>query len=272
MKTRRLIQTAGVVLGLTLGASAYAVSGCTNALLNGSYGMQLSGTSMPAAAASVAGVAVPPSKTGGVTGSAIAPVAGFMRLQADGAGNLAGYSGASIQGAWLQGNVTGSYSVNYDCSAVLTVVDSAGATETFRAVLVNQGRSVLLAQTDTGTGVSGTLRQVHGFCSTSDISGSFGMQYSGTAAGAAFSSTGLLTFDSQGGASATETRITGGSASTVVSSGTITVNPDCSAAISLAAADGSALNLIGLISADETQILVVRSDAGTAMSGLLSAQ
>jgi hypothetical protein len=269
MHTYKLIRFAGAVLGMALGTSAYAINGCTTSVLTGNFGMQLSGTSTLTASASVAGVPVPASvKPGG----APVPVAGIAWLYMDGSGYLSGYAAANLAGAWLQGSIMGSYSVNTDCTATFMLTDSTGAVANFSGVVVAQGTSAFVTQTDAGAAVSGRLRPIRGFCQTADLVGTFGIQYSGTdSSAAAFNSTGVVTLDGQGDLTATESRFSGTAYSQVASTGTITVNPDCSASLSLTA-NGSTVNLMGTISFDEKQLFFVRSDAGTAVSGLLVQQ
>jgi hypothetical protein len=277
MNSRTWYLLVGTALGLTMLPPAHAISGCTNGSLSGTFGMQLSGTVTPGVAKGVGGVAL--TNQGASSGSTSsttspAPTASIARLFFDGAGDIAGYSAANVQGQWLQGNITGTYNVNDDCSVAFAVMDISGNTQNLSGIVVAQGSSVLLLQTDAGAGVSGKLQPLKSFCQTSDLSGTFGVQYAGTVANnAAFSSTGLLSLDGQGDVTATEWRLNGGASSQVTSTGTIAVNPDCSASLTLiSTSDGSAVNLSGLLSLDEKQIFFVESDAGTAVTGSAIAQ
>jgi hypothetical protein len=60
------------------------------------------------------------------------------------------------------------------------LTDGGGNTETFGGILVNQSGSAVILQMDAGSGDSGTLKSVRGTCQTSDLSGTFGLQYAGT--------------------------------------------------------------------------------------------
>jgi hypothetical protein len=283
MNARTLSLITGLVTGMALAPSALAVSGCTNSYLFGNYAMQFAGVSAPGVATGIGGVAVPPSMStafqtaamGGSSGGA--PIAGAARLNLDGSGNITGYSSENMAGQWLQGNITGTYTVNTDCTFSFALIDASGNTETFGGVLVGQSRSAMILQMDAGSGVSGTLKSVRGICQTSDISGTFGLQYAGTSVGASnspYSSVGIVSLDGQGNVTAAESRFSGGSSSQVQSLGTIVVNPDCSFTIALSSvsASGGAMNFFGIAIADNQQLLIVQSDAATAVTGMMAVQ
>jgi hypothetical protein len=280
MNAYRLTLAAAVVLGLTA-SRANAISGCSTSNLNGNYAMQFSGTSAPNIAGSVGGVAVPagiaPVSTAAVSGgNSTVPATGVARLFLDGNGALWGNSSVSLDGMWLQGSISGQYTVNSDCTASFTLTDATGAMENFYGVVVGQGDTTLIIQTDAGTGVFGALKKARGFCQVSDLAGTFGIQYSGTtvSTGTPYSSVGVLVLDGQGDISATESRFSAGASSTVLSSGSIVINPDCSATLSLSStgAAPSSMTLSGILSLDEKQLLFVQSDAGSTAGGSLTAQ
>jgi hypothetical protein len=215
---------------------------------------------------------------GAATGSSSsAPIAGAARLSLDGSGNITGYSSENMAGQWLQGNVTGAYTVNTDCTFSFTLTDSSGNVENFGGVLAAQNGAAMILQTDAGTGVSGTLKSVRGLCQTSDLLGTFALQYTGTSVAASnspYSSVGVISLDGQGNLTAAESRFSGGSSSQVQSLGTMTVNPDCSftMALSPVSTAGGAMNFFGIASADNKQLLIVQSDAATAVTGVMTAQ
>lgn len=174
----------GLVASLILAPSALAVNGCTNSYLNGNYAMQYTGISAPGVASGIGGLAVPSSMAAAFQQDATsganttAPMAGAVRLNLDGNGNLAGYSAENMAGQWIMANVTGTYNLNIDCTFSMSLTDASGNTENFGGVLVNQGASGIVLQTDAGTGISGTLKTTRGFCQTSDLFGAFGLRCS----------------------------------------------------------------------------------------------
>jgi hypothetical protein len=204
------------------------------------------------------------------------PDDGILHLFLDGNGLLLGNSSVSLSGTWLQGNVSGQYNVNQDCSATFSMSDPSGATANFAGVVVGQGDTVLVLQTDNGTGLAGLFKRMRGFCQTSDLAGAFGIQYSGVAVagGSPYSSVGIITLDGQGDVSGAENRFTSGSTSQITSTGTIAVNPDCSATITLTSQGASAqsLNFAATVSYDNKQLLLVQSDAGMSATGAMTAQ
>jgi hypothetical protein len=283
MNARTLSLITGLVTGLALAPSALAVSGCTNSYLFGNYAMQFSGVSAPGVASGIGGVAVPASmssafQAAGVdAGGSSAPIAGAARLNLDGSGNITGYSSVNMAGQWLQGNITGTYTVNTDCTFSFALTDAGGTTENFAGILVSQSRSAMILQMDAGSGVSGTLKSVRGICQTSDLSGTFGLHYAGTTVGASsspYSSVGVVSLDGQGNLTAAESRFGGGSSSQVQSIGTMVVNSDCSftMALSSVSASGGAMNFFGIAVTDNQQLLIVQSDAATAVTGMMAAQ
>lgn len=281
MNARTLSLITGLVTGLSLAPSALAVNGCANSYLNGNYALQFSGVSAPGIASGIGGVAVPASlalsyKQDASNGnSGVAPMAGAARLVLDGNGNITGYSSENMAGQWIQGNVTGTYVVNTDCTFSFAIADSSGNTENFSGVLTGQSSAAMVLQTDPGSGVSGTLRSARGLCQTADLFGSFGLQYSGTTlpSNSVYSSVGMVTFDGQGNLTAAETRFSAGASSQVQSTGSIVVNPDCSFTMSLSSLSPSgAMNFFGIASADNKQLSIVQSDAATAVTGSMTSQ
>jgi len=280
MDTRRLIVITGLVTATSLAPSARATSGCTNSYLSGNYVMQLAGVSGPGIVSSIGGLTIPPNTTaqleatGSNAGGNAGSFVGTALLALDGLGNLTGYSAANIGGQWLQGNLTGTYTVNFDCTFSLALTDANGNPENYSGVMVNQATSSLILQTDVGTGVSGTFSAARNYCKTTDLFGAFGLQYTGSAVKSPFSSIGVMTFDGQGNVTTVESRFTQGSSSQVQSVGTITVNPDCSFNVSLSSPSvaGGTMNLFGIADADYKHLHVIQSDANTAVSGVLSSQ
>ncbi len=282
MNLRTLSLFAGLVTGLALAPCALAFDGCTNSYLNGNYALQFTGVSAPGVASGIGGVAVPASMATAFQqdtsngSSGLAPVAGAARLILDGNGNISGYSSENMAGNWIQGNITGTYVVNTDCTFSFAIADAGGHTENFSGVLTGQSSAAVILQTDPGTGISGTLKSARGLCQTSDIFGAFGLQYSGTSlsTNSPYSSIGVITLDGQGNLTATETRFSGGSSSQAQSTGTIVVNSDCSFTMALSpmSAAGGAMNFFGIASADNKQLLIVQSDAATAVTGTMSSQ
>jgi hypothetical protein len=292
MNANRIGLAALAAIGLLAIPGAHAVTGCSAAMLAGNYAMQLSGTPSVTVAKTIAGISVPPSIVRKVNedaakgGKATVPATGILRLYLDGAGLVTGWSSVNIRGSWLQGAITGSYSVDQDCSTAFTLTDASGVTGNYAGAVVGQGDSIYVIQTDDGVGVSGFARKTRGFCQTSDVAGTFGIQYSGVTAdivrrgerlvlpGSSYSSAGVVTLDGQGGASSVESRFAYGAYALKTSTGQIVINDDCSATLTLTTtdADATAVSFAAMLCADSKQFLLVQSDAGMAATGTMSAQ
>jgi len=268
---------AGLALGMTL-SPAQAVTGCSNYWLSGVYGLQFSGSAGADLSGGIGGAVTPPAvatslalESPGTTYSA----AGLARIVMDGSGNLSGDSAVILNGTWSEGLVTGTYNVNDDCSGSLVLTDSGGGVQHFDAVVLNQGDSIVLMQTDRGTGMSFVVKRARNSCQTSDLVGTFGIRTSGTIMGAgAFSSIGTVTLDGQGDATSAESRFSGGAYSQVTTTGTIGVNVDCTLTLTLTPSSGSAsqVNFRGLVLTNQKEILLLQSDSGTAVTGSQIAQ
>jgi hypothetical protein len=205
---------------------------------------------------------------------ASAPAAGLARLYLDGAGSVSGNAGLNLRGVWLQGTIGGTYEVSDDCTVTFSLTNAAGAAEHYSGVIAGHGDSVLILQTDAGSGVSGQIKKTRGFCQAADLAGAFAIQYSGSLlreVNSPFNSTGILSLDGEGAATAVESGCTGASSALAQASGTVTVLSDCSVTLSLVSPNG-AMNFYGLISQDLKQLLIVQSDAGTNVKGIATLQ
>lgn len=112
--------------------AAYAQSGCSVATLNGSYGFTDSGLSKQ-----------------GIHGPTKFPVAAVGVGTFDGAGNFSATVALSFDGSSSLGNsYTGTYTVNSDCTGVLTSTNGA---DNFAFVIVSGGADVLATDISVGT-------------------------------------------------------------------------------------------------------------------------
>ncbi|HTS25856.1 MAG TPA: hypothetical protein VMH81_08270 [Bryobacteraceae bacterium] len=266
----------GLALAIGLVPRAQAITGCTNNLLSGAYGWQVSGTVTPALSGGVAGAVTPVKVMSRIASDApgTSLVTGLATVIMDGGGNFFGDAVAIVDGVSSEGPVSGTYNVNDDCSASITLTDSSGGTQHFDGVVVNRGDGVNLLQTDQGVGVSGSLRHARGFCQTSDIGGGFGFRTAGAVADSGpVSSIGSLNLDGQGNVTTSESRFGNGAYSQVATTGTITLNSDCTLNMTLAAnSDGSLVNFRGVVLNSSKEMFLIRIDDGTTVTGTVTAQ
>ena len=117
-----------------------ARGGCSLETLKGSYGFTGSGFSAT-----------------GTQGNAQFPVANVGVVRFDGAGNSAGSFTASFNGQSTTDNpYTATYTVNSDCSGLLTSTDGA---DNFAFVIVGDGADVLATDVSPGTTASLELKK-----------------------------------------------------------------------------------------------------------------
>lgn len=267
----------GLALAIGVMPQAQAFSGCTNNSLYGTYGLQFSGAITPAVSGGVGGVLAPAtvmSRLSTQDPGTVNLVTGFARFFVDGGGNVFGNAALTLDGVWSEGPLSGTYSVNDDCSASLTLTDSSGGVQHFDGVVVNRGDGAVLRQTDKGVAVSGAMSRARNSCQSSDIGGNFGFRTSGTILSSGpYSSIGSLFLDVDGTATVSESRFSGNASSQVASTGTITVSLDCTVTLSLAsAADGSLATYRGMLVNNLKELILVRADAGASITGDMVAQ
>ncbi len=77
----------------------------------------------------------------------------------DGHGNLSGAATISIGGTNSEAPVTGTYSVNGDCLGTAEITPSGFSTMNFNTVVVNEGKEMLLIETDSTTLIEGTAQE-----------------------------------------------------------------------------------------------------------------
>jgi len=114
---------------------------CTNESLQGKFGFTAHGTTLPAL---------------GLQGPLTGAFASSGYADFDGSGHFTLTATSSFNGV-IQGpaTVTGTYTVNSDCS----YTSKASNGVTFRAVIVNHGRELLILQTTSGVVITGIARK-----------------------------------------------------------------------------------------------------------------
>jgi hypothetical protein len=112
-------------------AQEEALQACSAAMLDGRYGLTFSGYSTTGA--------VPAPITGSIT------VAGVGLVTFDGNGNLSASETVNLGGLVMPVNVTGTYTVNSDCTGTFTTSRAH-----LNLVIVRNGREILAANTDPG--------------------------------------------------------------------------------------------------------------------------
>ena len=232
-------------MALGAAAPAFAIDGCTNQNIMGTYNAQITSAALTnvvntlnASAGSTASVM--PGGFGNNPASISGSAPALSRFYFDGSGNVLG--GSSIgNGIFVQAGV---YSVATNCTAAITL----NTGQHYNAVVVSGGNQVLVLQSDIGSnGVTGTLVRSDNTCNAPQYPTSFGFSYYGASAqtaasGAAaatlspYSAIGTLSLDGAGNFTMIEYVVNGSLSSQAFSaSGTYSVNNNCSLSLSFAA-------------------------------------
>jgi len=136
---RRQIITAALVLFLTgsgLVLDTRAAGTCSLQTLRGNYGFQVTGLAL-----------------GGT------PLAGVALITFDGAGSYTGKDSTSFGGFFSEGTLTGTYTVNDDCTGTTTTTFPNGFVVTSNIVIVDNGKEILMVISNQGEVGSGTLKR-----------------------------------------------------------------------------------------------------------------
>jgi hypothetical protein len=81
------------------------------------------------------------------------------QLTLDGKGSISGNETFSVDGVISKLPITGSYTVNSDCTGTVQITPMGSAPTNFNAVVVNGGAELLLIETDSNTLIAGTAQE-----------------------------------------------------------------------------------------------------------------
>lgn len=248
-------------MGLGFPGASYAVTGCTTANLLGTYTAKVANANMLAVLNSIStsgtnqcqelfGNECPPAGSSTFLNSPFSPGGSSpyaVQFYFDGQGNILG----PVASAATAAATVGTYSVNSDCSATISLVGGA----TFNAVLVSGGAGVLFMQNNAGSGGAvGTLQRYTGGCpanSQQSLGFSFfgAQKVSGTSSGGStaasavtlnpVSAVGELQLNGQGGFVMQEWVYQYGKTTATTLSGTYTVGSDCSLSLTFTTPSGA---------------------------------
>ncbi len=220
-RSRRAGLGAALAILAIAATPATAQIACSNASLAGSYGIARDGAAFPAAAATMGGSTFQKS---------------IGLLKADGQGLLKVTLTTSVNGTVSPTAYTGSYSIQADCTGLLTLNGGSSGPLAFAIGLGNGGQSAVLAETLASVALSGTLSRASTGCSTS----AFTAAYNWETGGEIVQSGGVVTaiaefidlqFDGRGGMNGGLIRSQSGSPAALSISGSYAVNGDCAGTI-----------------------------------------
>jgi len=234
---------------LALASGSPAAASCSNASLNGVYGLL----------------------SGGFDGSGM-PEDALLQITADGSGNItAGSATQSDNGSVDSFTFTGTYSITKTCTGALILRDSGG-TNHYNIVLDPINKQFRFIQTDSGRVASGTgVAEGAVVCTTtggkpetfaSTLTGT--VLVTGTPLPAA--AMGRIVRDGSGGASSVTTVDVDGTISILKSKGTYTTNSNCTGTSQFTDSGGTTHYATILVDGGD-EILSLGTDAQSVVSG-----
>jgi hypothetical protein len=207
--------------------------------------------------------------TGTVVG--VGPLANINLVTLDGSGNGQSFGQTrSVNGIIATGGPAPvTYTVNSDCTGTATFAGPAH----FNIVVDKKGAGWFFIRTDAGFVASGyTIRlgkDSDQGCSTSTLKGSYRFLATGTRVGVGPIATLAETFfDGSGNRQGTSTTSVNGNISTGTSTGTYTVNSDCTGTQTLVSS-GQDVHLNMIIDSNGAYVFFIRTDPGFVLSGQL---
>jgi len=240
---------ASALLFLAIAIPAAAQNTCTEAHFAGPYGFTITGVVVN-------------------TNGGFYPAAESGTVTADGNGNLSGSATLSQAGHIQSQSFTGTYTVNSDCTGTVTTIDSNGPAH-FSIVIVDNGQQILFIETDAGVSVSGSAKPQATNCTTQTVSGSYGYAFSGwlyDSSGRAwgYAESGKVVADGMGGLSSVATASAKGTIVSGSSTGTYSVNADCTGQVTYRNGGGQ-LNFVVVASGREVDY--IETENNTVISG-----
>lgn len=254
----RIIATLGTILLVSLPSFRAQAQTCTNSSLNGTYFYVLGGSV--------------------TAGTGVAPYAELGKLIADGNGGVAGQSTASIGGSLAPFSLSGSYTVQGDCTGTLTLSVNSQSTETIAFQIVDGGQSAVVAFSSSGAVVVGrAYRAVSGGasqCGNALLTGAYGYLLSGQVSQQSgsflYSDAGQVVSNGSGGITTVSVANLGAGASQVSGAGTYSIASDCSGTAQITDQNGTANYIVAVVGGGN--VLFMEHDGGTTVVGTAQPQ
>ena len=232
-----------------MAASAGAV--CTNASINGVYGISSVGT--------------------GLNGSG-QPASSVYQITVDGAGNLTGTATKSIDGSLVTFSFTGTYQIAKNCTGTARFTNQSGQTEHDNFVLNNGKKSAFLIQTDPNH-VQSAVAVAEGLatCTNLGVKHTYSLQATGLIIGVGqVAVEGQLVLNGTGSITGTATLSLNGSITSAVPvTGTYSIASNCTGTVSITPKGMSTMNLNAVIVNADKELMLIETDNNTIVTGLL---
>ncbi len=227
---------------------------CSTATLNGTYTYLLKGAVYLS------------------TYETFSPFTDMGNLTINGSGSLSGSSSASFAGDILPRTITGTYTVNSNCTGSTTLTDNVIGTTHFNFSISNNGQSMTLIEADSGYVVSGDAHPLQSACSNASINGLYGFSIGGffidsNGNSDNYADTGQLTFNGSGALSINDTVSEGGNITSRSISGTYSLSSNCTGTAVFTDPNLGTFNMnISLVSGGQ-QVRFIDTDSSTVFSG-----
>ena len=253
----RLLSTS-LVLAVLLTTALHAQpqiggSACTNASLSGVYYYLINGTV-----------------------NSYGPYVELAKLVADGQGNVTGGSYASIGGSGAPYTLSGTYTIQSNCSGSIALSANSQKPSTMTFQVVNGGQGLLMAYTISsgvimGRGYRTTAGTTPIKCATASLSGNYAFLLSGSVnmsgTNVPYSQVGDLVGDGLGSMSVTGMGNVGGNTAAGTGSGVYSVASDCSGTAAVTNQFGTANYYIAVVE-DGQAALFLEADYGYGVGGV----
>jgi len=243
----KTLHTASPILITVFALGLTAWGSCSDAMLKGNYGY-----------------------AGTATDTSGNLEASLGHITADGKGTFKGTQTQSAAGTISTTSVTGTYTVNADCTGSGTITPKNKNTAHFDLTVLTGGKRIQTVTTDSGLiGTNDTVAQGNATCTKAGVKGAFGVQSTGTfltIGPVAFN--GLLTLDGAGNLSGHASGSVDGQIFSQQSvSGTYQVKSNCTGTMTFQVSGQQEQHASFVVVSGGQSMLLLETDSGTVVSG-----
>lgn len=226
-----------------------SAANCTNASINGVYGVVSSG----------------------LNGS-LQPAAGINQVTVDGAGNATGSAIKSINGTIVTYTLTGTYQIKKNCTGTATWTNQDGEVEHDNLVLNNGDKGAFLIQTDANHVQSSVVvAQGAATCTNAGVKHTYSVELTGSVTSVGqVAMAGQLVLNGTGSISGKATlSLNGNIVNAVPVTGTYSISSNCTGTAQITPSGQSAINLALVVVDADKEMMAVETDTNTIVSGIL---
>lgn len=230
---------------------------CTTSMLNGTYFYLLTGTVS--------------------SGGSSVPYAELGQLVVNGSGGLSGSSSSNLNGLVKTNSLTGSYSVQANCSGSMTITLNSQTADALTFQVINNAQGMILATSNGGEIITGRAYRTSSAsgspaCALGSLSGTYGYSLNGYSSVSQvsylYTESGQMVADGNGNLTITSVGNLGGAFSNINGTGTYSITSQCSGTATIYHQGSGASNYAVAIVADGQEALFLETDSGTTVSGV----